>query len=149
MDTRERLNESMQPQEHIEERWNIKRVIIGLIVISIVGVGGFFGKKYLQNHHIFFSGETENTQTKNVIGTHTEVAGTIPTPLVSPTISLPLKKDLEQKLEEIKKQVNSLNFSDIASSSPQVQKIMQDFKTLQDFPHTYVKDSCLKFCSAL
>lgn len=137
----------MQPQELIEEAWDIKRIIIGIVSVVVVGAGGFAATSYVRNHQL---GNliTQENPTKTVKGAETKENPSSQQLSDNSSFSLPSKNDVEQKLEEVKKQVSNLSLSEIASSSPQVQKVLQDLKALEEFPHNQAKDMCLKVCNS-
>lgn len=56
---------------------------------------------------------------------------------------------LQEKLESIKQDAENVNISEIATSSPQVQKIINDIKNLQNLPSNQLKDACLNICKGL
>ncbi|MEK7533934.1 MAG: hypothetical protein AAB600_01215 [Patescibacteria group bacterium] len=138
----------MERRESIET-WNKKKIFITLlIVVAIVG----FGVKtfVLSKNKDFFSMHTVPTFLKSVMGVNTQkdkektASSTKKT-----TSSLPIQAVIKEKLDDLKKEVNSLNVVDIASSSPQIQKIINDLNSLRQYPVNEAKDICQKICGTL
>lgn len=146
----------MSEQDLFEEIWSIKRIVFGVLGVGLVGGGIVYGAHVLGfsflNDSSGKSGlepKKTSVQAKTVLGTKTEEEIT-PTPSPSQSyFSLPTKELVEQKLEEVKKQVGTLSITEIASSSPQIQKVLQDLKSLEEYPHNQVKETCLKLCGSL
>jgi hypothetical protein len=61
--------------------------------------------------------------------------------------------DVESKvgtaIEDIKSNINEINPEEVASSSPQIQKVLQDIQGLKDLPSDKARSTCLKLCSEL
>ncbi|MBI2442513.1 MAG: hypothetical protein HYV40_01230 [Candidatus Levybacteria bacterium] len=60
-----------------------------------------------------------------------------------------LQGTVEEQLNEIKKQVVSLDPEDVVHSSPQIQKIIDDLKNLQGVPKDELKNVCENICKQL
>lgn len=63
--------------------------------------------------------------------------------------SKPGSSSIQQRLEIIKREVNSINIKEIASSSPQIQKILLDLKNLQSLPENQAREACYNICKGL
>lgn len=57
-----------------------------------------------------------------------------------------LRKDIQAQIDSLKSDAEDINLVDIASSSPQVQKVINDLKALQDYPSNQLRDVCKKVC---
>ena len=57
-----------------------------------------------------------------------------------------MQKAVAEKIESLKQDVRGLNIVEIASSSPQVQKILNDIKFLEQYPANQAKEICKKIC---
>lgn len=70
-----------------------------------------------------------------------------------PNISLPsseeLRSGIEQRVGDLQEQVLGLSPVDIATSSPQVQKILRDIKALEKYPKSEAREMCENFCKSL
>jgi len=61
----------------------------------------------------------------------------------------PASVGLEDKVEDIKAQIESVDVGEIASSSPQIQKILQDIKSIKDYPASTARQTCENICKNL
>lgn len=57
--------------------------------------------------------------------------------------------NLEEKVEDIKSEIDNINVAEVASSSPQIQKILQDIKSLKDYPSSAARQTCENICKNL
>ena len=121
--------------EKLEEAssWNKKRIFTALFFLVLLAVGAYLFKTRILGEKIDFSGAVKGAST---------VA-------VPPIPNFNLQKTFQQKLEGIKQEVQSLSIVDIASSSPQVQKALNDLKALEGYPKNEVKNLCQKICVSL
>lgn len=60
-----------------------------------------------------------------------------------------LQNSLQQKLDSIKQEASKLDIAEIASSSPQIQKLIKDLNALKDYPSNQIKDVCQNICNSL
>lgn len=60
-----------------------------------------------------------------------------------------LSGTVADQLDQIKKQVVQLDPQDIVTSSPQVQKVIEDLKNLQGVPQDELKNVCENICKGL
>ncbi len=118
----------MEQKEFVEESWSIKKISIAALALVLITAGGYF----------FYQGNK------------------LPQESVAPIrqgqpITIPSSSNIEVQVKEqvnsLKKQVGSLNAVEVASSSPQVQKILNDIKDLEQYPHKQAKEACQKICS--
>lgn len=63
--------------------------------------------------------------------------------------SLSIGNNLQKELGNIQNQATHLNIAEVASSSPQIQKIIRDLQDLQQYPRSQAKDMCQKICNGL
>lgn len=117
--------------------WDIKKIFVLLVILVVLALG----------FKIFVLDKNKSnvsSTVKNVEGVSVEQS-----PSPSPVISQEIKRGVELKLNELKKEVSNINVVEIASSSPAVQKVLNDIKNLQSLPQTQAKEACLKICSGL
>ncbi len=126
--------------EVVEEResWDLRKIIAFLLLIVILGLSFkslVLDKKGLENF------------TRKSIG----VAGVSTTqqPPSNQNSSNELKKGVESKLNDLKNEVNQINVVEVATSTPAVQKVLNDIKGLQNLPQSEAKNACLKICNGL
>jgi hypothetical protein len=114
------------------ESWNKKRIIIAVIAVILLIVGGAFLKAN------FFAGSSRQSQ--SVKGANAEEVKTESIPKID------IQGAVKEKMNNLKEQVSSLSIAEIESSSPQVQKIINDIKSLEQYPTNQIKEICRKIC---
>lgn len=131
------------------ETWNKKRIVITLLIVF--GLLGFLFKTFVlsKNKDLFNMKLMSANFLKSVKGISTQEVKTKGLSSKSKNASLPIQAVIKEKLDELKKEVNSLNVVDIASSSPQVQRIINDLNVLRQYPVNEAKDICKKICGGL
>ena len=60
-----------------------------------------------------------------------------------------IKSAVEDKIEVIQEEAKDIDLAEVASSSPQIQKIIKDLKSLENYPADQAKSLCEKICSGL
>lgn len=66
------------------------------------------------------------------------------------TSDLPnIKQGVQEGFDSLQKEVQNLNIEEIATSSPQMQKIINDLRSLKDVPKSQLKNTCERICSGL
>lgn len=132
-----------QKPEFTAQKWNKKKIILTALAVAFLIVAALQLKNYILGDA---KGETSAESSS---GPSQAVEGA----KISPTISLPTAKQigesLGQNLNDIKQELNNINVQDIATSSPQVKKILEDIKALPNYPANQAKDVCLNICNSL
>lgn len=123
------MKESVQ-----DEEWDKKKIAAALVaLLALLGTGAYYA-----NMHIFKqSTPTVASIKKDVAGAETNIKFSLP------------KEELQNKLEDIKDQVTNINVLEIASSSPQIQKVLNDIKALESYPRNQAKEMCKKICDGI
>lgn len=117
--------------------WNRKRIILVASVLLALITIAFYTKTFSLDKYkgLITRGKVKGASTN------------------SDSISFPTSDDLkssaQEKLEQLQKEVQQINVIEIASSSPQVQKVINDFKSLEDYPKDQVKTFCQNICNGL
>lgn len=136
------------PREHdIEESWDIKRIAFGSLVSAILVAGILYVTHIVtfdNNLVSFHSPFPAPTPIGQVAGANTDLGNSADS--FSPNT---LRQTAQQKLDEIKQELQNLQASDLATSSPQVQKVITDLKSLEQYPQTQVKNTCIQVCNSL
>ncbi len=145
----------MKKEEELkQESWDVKRITIGvLVLIGLIG-GGLYTAKALGldigKRKPASTNASQDVQgvsvSNNDQGTSSENNGqglSVSIPSVST-----IKSDLQSKINSLTQQVTHLSPADIASSSPQVQKILNDIKALEQGPVDQVRQICENVCHA-
>ena len=148
----------MEKIDPVAETWDKKKIGIAIIVIiSLIGIGFWSKVLVLGNNKQSISFRSGVGSSSSVEGASTE--STDPSAdsssLTDKNQGLPfsfssanIQADAQQKLNEVKQQISSLSIQDIASSSPQVQKVINDLKSLQDYPKDQAKQMCENICKS-
>jgi|SRR3989344_546578 len=148
----QQLNFSKQENQgssFTEEIWDKKRIVLvsGIGILIVAGV--IFTKTYIlgeQKEQVVLE-ENSFQPVRNVAGTSIKKETISPTPTIG--IEEKVRDSVAQNIESLKQQVTNLNPADVAASSPQVQKILNDIKTAQEYPKTQAKEICESICKGL
>lgn len=136
----------------IEESWDKKKVVVGLTLFLIA-----LGTIILLKDRVF--GKTLNPTSilksvKSVISLEKDVKGISSQDKKDSDVSIPvssakrIQMRVYEQVESIKKEISNLSFTEIASSSPQVQKILKDVENLEKLPRNQAKEACQKICDS-
>jgi hypothetical protein len=121
------------------ESWNKKKIIITTIILALLIAGGFYLKIRVLSQN-----------SSQITGS---VKGAVMQEIAIPDIKASAQEAVVEKIDNLKAQVSNLNVSEIASSSPQVQKIINDIKSLGQYPTNQAKEFCRqiyeKICGGL
>lgn len=125
-----------------KEEWNKKRILIAIVIAAILlGVGAYWLKNGLL-------GQVQELAKKAVQGASSGKENTSKEldKGVSKDNSLPLQTAIQEKLGDLKKEVDKLNVVEVATASPQIQKIINDLNSLKDYPVNEAKEICRQIC---
>jgi hypothetical protein len=116
--------------------WDKKKIILFTIgIILLLGIG-------LVVKEMMFAG----SQTPGSLSSATSVKGAS-TENISP---LPdIKQGIQNQIDSLKSEAQNINIVDVATSSPQVQKVINDLKAIQDYPKNQLKTTCENICNGL
>lgn len=117
---------------------NIKKIII-LAFVAIIG-----GLLLYLSLFLFLGKNKLSLSKKSVKGISAQKQKDASLPSASN-----LQSSLQQKLDSIKQEVSKLDIKDIASSSPQVQKLINDLNAVKNYPGNQAKEICQKICGGL
>lgn len=120
-----------------DEQWDKKKILITLF-FSIVGILVVFELKSM-----FID------KNSGVLGSAIQNK---PVQIIKPDIKTPnlnTSSLIGSKIEEIKKNVSNLNAEDVATSSPQIQKVLHDIQGIKNLPADQAKQTCYKICSGI
>ncbi|MCL5113849.1 MAG: hypothetical protein M1372_01615 [Patescibacteria group bacterium] len=123
-----------------EESWNKKRLVLAFTILLILAGLGYGLKSHFLGEQ---PSSNQSSNLKSVKGVTSDVNSDGSEPISN------LGTAVGRQLESIKKEASSINITEIATSSPQVQKIVNDIKNLQNYPGGQVKEACFKICSGL
>jgi len=112
-----------------QESWNKKRILLVILIfLALIGVFAYVLIK-------INPGLLQKPNFKAVEG-------------ASVKENVNFKNDVQGKINDLQKEAQGINLVEIASSSPQVQKVINDLRALQDYPKNQVKDTCEKICNS-
>jgi peptidoglycan hydrolase CwlO-like protein len=132
MPKRKIVNE--EPEEEKYE-WDKPRVIIFFSIVAILLIGVLLAK------HFLLDVQTVPTQ-KSVQGISTSRDTSLPT-------VQSVQQGVTEQLSHLQQQATQIDVQEIASSSPQVQQILQEIKQLPSAPGNIAKQTCLNICNSL
>lgn len=129
------MREAKEKKEEII--WDKKKIIVTLIIlVLLVGIG-------LQLKTIIFGENIPPAPPKEVIKKE-QVRG-----INIGNASSNISKGFQESIKSLTEDAQNLDIAEVASSSPQVQKIINDLKSLKDLPKNQLKDTCEKICGGL
>lgn len=136
-------NNLMKELKPIEEKWNKKRLLI-LFTFLVLFFAGLLGIKLL----VLDKNQSPQTTSKKSFSVK---GAEIVTDLSKSTkdSTSGIKSSVADQINSLKQEVSNINLAEVASSSPQVKKVLEDIKSLQNLPKNEVKDFCQKVCSGL
>jgi hypothetical protein len=115
-----------------EVQWDKKKIILFLVAaILLIGIG-FEAKDMILGKSVSPSVSISKPDIK---GAAVQVVPDI-------------KNNVQSQLDNLKTEAQGVNLVEIASSSPQVQKVINDLKALQDYPKNQVKATCQQICNS-
>ncbi|MCL4353061.1 hypothetical protein M1615_01150 [Patescibacteria group bacterium] len=145
----------MEKQEFFQDKWDKGKIIKGLAILLIFACLLFFAfkmhilDKYLKKN--LSSSQGAAGQVKGAQTTEADISGSNSAPADSflPPSSENIQSSLKDRVSQLKQEVSNLNVLEVASSSSQVQKVLQDVKSLEQYPHNQAKEACLNICNSL
>lgn len=126
---------------HEEEKsvWNVKKIAVGVIFLGMLAFFGYQNKDFLVGDEAKSGGALQ------------QVAGVKTSPKrqeAGEQVSLP-RFNLQEKVNDITQSVATLDVKEVASSSPQIQKVLRDIEALKNLPRSQAKDACVQICNGL
>ena len=115
-----------------KDAWDKKKIFLAVFLIILLFVGGYFFKTRILGIHF-------SSQSKSVKAASTEIN-------IGASLGQNIQQAVKEKIDGLKQEVSNLNLVEVASSSPQVQKIINDIKSLQQYPNDQIKEVCKKVC---
>jgi hypothetical protein len=139
---------------HEEAVWDKKKIAVGIACGALLFGGLFFIKKYAFPS-LFGKSVVDGTNMQKVEGTSVEnTQGNNDTnqtdvPHDQPQFSLPSVNGVSRQVQQIQQEITHLNVNDLASSSPQIQQIIQEIQSLPQVPGNIAKQACIQLCNKL
>ncbi len=121
-------------KEEKKDEWDLRKILVALFFL-IVGI-----LVLLELKRMFLPG-------KHLLPTSKEVVVQVKKPDINPPVNV--QSAVGSKIVQIKNNVNNLNAQEVATSSPQIQKVLRDIQGIKDLPADKAKEQCLRVCSGL
>lgn len=119
-----------EPENDFE--WDKKRIAIFLLCFAVFVLAALEVKsRFFPNTSILGASTSRSIQKPTVQAPHVDFSR------------------VGASLDDIKKNIQSLDAAEIASSSPQVQKVLRDIQGIKDLPANQAREMCLKICSGI
>jgi len=121
-----------------ESQWDKKRIILFSILVFLAIIGAYYVKTL-----ILPDNTSKDLSSNSVLKESVKGAST------SENSPGSLKQGIQNQINSLKDEAQNINVVDIATSSPQVQKVINDLKAIQNYPSNQLKSTCEKICSGL
>lgn len=131
-------------EEDVEEVWDFRKVAVGITVLLILIFGAIVGKRILFHQSLSPSSFIPPLPSVKGVSTYFSPQNSSHT-----RISLPSQQDVQNQMQQIQQQVTHLNVNEVATASPQVQKLLKQIEELPAGPVGQVKEACMRLCSQL
>lgn len=119
-----------EPEDDYE--WDKRRIGIFLLCFAVIILVGLEAKrKFFPNTKILGASVSREIQKPTVEAPHVDFSR------------------VGSSIEDIKRNIQSLDAQDIASSSPQIQKVLHDIQGIKDLPANQAREVCQKLCSGI
>ncbi|HUD09604.1 MAG TPA: hypothetical protein VMR77_02290 [Patescibacteria group bacterium] len=116
-----------------ETQWDKKKIILFLIAaVILIGIG-FEAKDFVLG--------TSSAPQAPVVKPDVKGAAT--------QVSSNIKNSVQNQLDNLKTEAANVDLTEIATSSPQVQKVINDLKAIQNYPQNQLKATCEQICNGL
>lgn len=123
-----------------QDTWDKKKIFILIGILLLLGAVAVYGVKTQK-----FLGNTIR-ETKGIETQENKKTESLESPKPSFTN---FQSTFQDKFNDIKKDAENIDVVEIASSSPQVQKVINDIKNLQNYPRNQAKEACFNICEGL
>lgn len=130
----------MKKETKEDKEWDIKKIITTVFILAVSIALILFFKYYVFAENDF--SRQSSSQSKPSIKQIEGITTSEPPP---PDI----KQVVQEKVNSIKEEASKIDVVEIASSSPQVQKIINDLKELEKYPSSQAKSMCNNICDQL
>jgi len=112
-----------------ESEWDKKKIIFFSVLIIVLLILGFMLKDSILGKSYKVADSSQSVK-----GVSTQID---------------IKKNVQDQINSLREEAGNINLVDVATSSPQVQKVINDLKALKDYPNNQLKQSCMSICSKL
>ncbi len=130
----------------VEEVWDKKKILITSILLASLIVGGIAAKVYVFGKSREPVASKENVREVEGVSTTLDKKNT-PTPKVS--LQQKIRSEVQDQVENIRQDILNLDPAQVATTSPQIQKILRDLGALEQYPKTQAKELCENICKQI
>jgi len=139
--------EQKEKEEKYEEVWDLKKIIIGIIVIAILLSVGLIAKRIFFHESLSPSSFVPHVSFPSVRGISSVPNDT--TQISHMKFSLPKPQEVQSQIQNIQTEITHLNLKEIASSTPQVKAVLDQIQNLPNEGTSQVKAACMRLCDNL
>lgn len=119
-----------------EESWNKARIFTAFFLITLLAVGAYFFKTRFLDQNL------SPKEVKSVKGVSLEDKNKNG----KENTDIDIQGAVKDKLDDLRQEVFGLNIAEVASSSAPIQKIINDIKSLEQYPVNQIKEVCRQIC---
>lgn len=140
----------------VGDSWDKKKIVVSVIIIFFLAGVAYAAKTYvldssdtktLKKVSTKSSGEVAGISIEDIKDSSADENNDQPPPFsFSPAT---IRTDVQQKIDALKEQVTNLKVEEVASASPQIQKVINDLKALEQYPKSQAKQMCENICKSL
>lgn len=129
---------SRRKKKEVEDEyvWDKKRIIIAaFIILALILAAGELKNRFYPNTNILGESTTKNVSD-----------------LEKPEIDSPnlnLGEQVNTSLEEVKESISDIDPEEVASSSPQIQKVLKDIQGIRNLPTDKARSACFRICEGI
>lgn len=127
------MKEAKTKVKQEETEWDKKKIILFLVGVFILIAIIFEAKDLILGRSVTPSPKITAPDIK---GAATQIAPSV-------------KQTVQNQLENLQTEAEKINVVEIATSSPQVQKVINDLKEIQNYPQNQLKTTCEQICNSL
>jgi hypothetical protein len=121
-------------KEEKNEEWDIRRILITLFFLVVCILVVLEVKRMLLPN-------------AKILPSSKDIVVEVKKPDLKPPVNV--QSAVDSKISQIKDSISGIDAEEIATSSPQIQKVLRDIQGIKNLPADKAKDQCLKICSGL
>lgn len=123
----------------VNESWNKKRIFAAVFLLALLIAGVYIVKTRVLGL------ESPSQESMSVKGVSTKEDNNKEEEKKE-DLKINIQESVKEKINALKQEVSGLNVLEVASSSPQIQKIINDIKSIEQYPVNQAKEICRQIC---
>ena len=131
-------------EEEVVEVWDFRKIAIGIVFLLFLIFLGVVIKRILFHESLEPASFVPKPPTMESIASYFK-----PKDDNHKKFSIPTQQDVQNQIQQIQQQVTHLNVNDVATASPQVQKLLKQIQEIPAGPVGQVKQACVRLCNNL